>query len=499
MSSPDETTCLCGPDVDKRWFMKSYYHMWLAAVGNCIVVSIASGPIYGWQALEQNMIDEGCRYNLDQLDLMYSIAQGLFIAASFPAGILFDTIGPRMLSVGGILITACGLFGMGVSLMMPHHFNWLLGPSYAITSIFSSVNSWGPYIYLWILVDHPIAVNSMIAASYALADSVALISVALTSCCGVGPGLFYFCTGFLCLGSAAVCYVLLPSRDEALQLKNRVFEAQGLMNGIENGFEIDLKEDVDIKVEELSNIECCGRSIDFFKKERTILYDLAIFIIHIYPGASCLVMAHLCTMYMVVMTLSVNQYAFYLALFHENEIIATMLVDDFLYIYAFAGAVSVIGIGFAFETLGMECLFLFVNVLAFLFFVSVLVHNYIIQIVAMVLFTLLVNLFYVIIVRFAQLYCPHEMFGSYSGVLYLCLGIFQIIFSFLCSSISSYISYPSAIWTYNLQFIFWGVMTILTGIAFFWWLTFKQAVPKTGESTMRAVHSLRAQNVRLCC
>lgn len=145
-----------------------------------------------------------------------------------------------------------------------------------------------------------------------------------------------------------------------------------------------------------------------------------------------------------------------------------------------------------FDKIGVEGSIFTMNILALSFLVSVLIPYVAAQVTAMVFLTLTVNLFIVMLARFAQIYCPHELFGSFNGVLYLFLGIFQICATEICSSISSSI-FSSNVWEYDIQFIFWGIMTLLTGILFFWWVIFKEPIPKPGESSLKNVHRLRSQ------
>lgn len=491
MSSLNEITPLLIKDstqvyhkLQQHWFMTSKFRKWSGLVVLNIVVSIASGPIYGWQTLEKNMIDEGCTHTLGELNTIWSVACGLMLVTSLPAGLLFDRLGPRFLSVGGVLMAAFGLIGMGLSLMYADKLTWLLGPSYVLALVFSSLSSWGQYIYLWILVENPITVNSIIVSSYALPDAIAMASVRLTSCCNIPPGVFYLCIGVLSLVLTVFCYVLLPSREEASLLKKNAVEMMSAIDKVVDA--VNFNNEGDVEVQELVDLDCCGHSMSCFKLERTMLYDLYILITRVFPAATGFFLTHLFSLYMVFMTLSLYMYAFYLTMFSESTSIT--LVNVYLYIYGLLGAVSLVVMGVFFDRLGLLGGLAVCNFLCLLFLTFVQLPHFATQVVALVVDTVLINLYMVFTARFAQIYSPPQIFGAYNGFLLFMLGILQLI----CSAIGGKLtSNMSNVWRYNAQFIFWGVMTFVTGLWLWWWFAFMQPLPKLGESNMTRIYRVR--------
>lgn len=474
----------------QRWFLRSASHSWLSLVLLSAIIAISYGPMLGWQALEQNMINEGCTYTVAQLDSIYSAAFAVNVAGFLPGGILFDSLGPRCLGVVGIFLSAVSLIAMGVSLMYAEKLNWLVGPSFVSVSFFSALSAWAPFIYLWILFDHPIIVNAIIAATYSFSTAIVLISVGLTSCCNVQPGLFYFVIGLLSLGMSAFVYVLLPPAEEALVLQESAVKTT--MSVADQFVDtVDLDNEGNAEEEELADLDCCGQAVDCWKSERTKIYDTYIFITRLYPVAMGSAFAHLFSIYMLVMTLSLYLYAFYLTMFSEST--AITLDNIYLYIYAFGGSASLVLMGVFADRVGVFLGLVVTNILCLLFLVLVLLPEFSAQVIALVVWTMLINMYFVYILRLCQIYAPSPIFGTAAGFLLFCMAISQLLVSEIFEQLISYMN--DSVWAYRIQYIFWGVLTFITGCLYWWWLT-KEPMPKPGESNMTSIY--RARNMQRC-
>ncbi len=105
--------------------------------------------------------------------------------------------------------------------------------------------------------------------------------------------------------------------------------------------------------------------------------------------------------------------------------------------------------------------------LALLFAATVLVQEVTAQIVGEVLLTFMANAFFVMAPRLAMLYAPSELFGTYSGGIFLFLGISQLVLTPLVDAAASLtlvvlagLTHPGA--RYRFGLVLWSCVVVLT-------------------------------------
>jgi MFS family permease len=175
--------------------------------------ALASGPVAAWPTLEPLLLDAGV-WEKGQphanMDAVFGVATAIQMGASLPAGWIYDKYGGRAASLGGALAAAAGLVLMSAACYWPAGFSWLLFIGYPLAMLGGQINSYGLFAFIWLLPDHQNFISSMIGSAQALSDMLALVAVALNTCCSFFVGDFFLVLSLLSVLSGIVCWRLVP-------------------------------------------------------------------------------------------------------------------------------------------------------------------------------------------------------------------------------------------------------------------------------------------------
>ena len=397
-----------------------------------------------WPTLEPILIREGVFAGPAQqqrLTSVFSVATGLAVVGTVPAGILFDRLGPRFVGVFGALACAASMVGVVAALRVPA-LNWLLFVCYPGATLFGMMNIYCCYAYLWLLPKHQNTVNSLAAAVQALSDTLALVAVALNRGYGTSCADFFAGVGLASLAAAAACFALVPDRAAhrrhaaaAMRLAGAADaagaagaaavcernEGTGEGDGADEieralqqygAFDADAGDDDgehDVDDDDAPSAHARRRCGCGCARERELFGACWAVATELHPRANARFVAFLVAMYMLVWYPVLEQYPFYAALLGKGD--ATRLVDSFALIYGFGGAAAVVCYGRLMDRVGLVKGQAALAALVPAFLGALLVRSAGAQLAAQVLVTLLVNVFMVSAARFTLLYAPPELFA----------------------------------------------------------------------------------------
>lgn len=129
-------------------------------------------------------------------------------------------------------------------------------------------------------------------------------------------------------------------------------------------------------------------------------------------------------MYMFSWYPTMQMYPFYVGMFGAQE--ATLLVDRFALIYGILGAVATIGAGRVLDYVGLKKGLVLVNTLNLAAWGCLMIPSTSAQVGFQVCLTFSLNGIMIVMYRFCMLYAPMQLFGTYTGLVALIMGAFQI-------------------------------------------------------------------------
>merc|ERR1740138_1249163 len=181
-------------------------------------------------------------------------------------------------------------------------------------------------------------------------------------------------------------------------------------------------------------------------------------------------------------------YAYYEALFGESE--GEELINVFGIVYVIVGLPSLVGYGLFVDRFGPVLSLVVMDVLAVIFAVAFLVPHRAAQLVAQVIFSGLMNCFYMLTPPLTQLYSPPELFGTVFGGLFALIGALQIFVTGAEDFVAKRITSEEKSQVVGCL-LFWTVSLVPAAIANLW-LWRRQPPPKAGEVSMADIREARA-------
>eukprot|EP00466_Bigelowiella_natans_P009198 jgi/Bigna1/75924/fgenesh1_pg.38_\ len=459
---------------------------WASLLLFCILSAICSGPLTSWATLEPILIAdyrvfEG-RDQKTQLSSVYSVAVGTAVLGLFFAGLAYDRFGPRNLAVFG---------GFGCSVMMLamascisyQSLNKLLFVTYPALTIFGQINLFGAYAWLWLLPESQNTVNSLGSAIIpSLSNMSVLILVVLHNSYRVQLVESFNGLAVICFVSASICYFIVPGKKQNLRYASFVTRykmgAGAKQRGLGDRFSsfcdtdggdeyhreeivnMEITDAVEKKEENVVRFECCSMEIQNVRASWALMFST-------YPLENATLLAHVMLLYVFVLFPILDMYPFYCAIF-KDEKVATQLVDIFAAIYGLCGAVGAILIGMLMDKFGLLIMFGIIQVATTLVATLLISGEYGVQIGAQILLVVLAQLLSIVVNRFAMLYGPPELYGTYSGIQMAFLGFGQMLLIPAIKLFGSIIYPPSmyqAATRYVMTFSVLGGLSILGGLA----------------------------------
>jgi len=402
---------------------------WLCVLLYTVAGACATGPMTMFMTLEPIFIKEGVFEGPDQqrtLTALYSIIIAAVIFGMLPFGMLFDYFGPKWVAVVGSLGFA--IFSVGTSIALRYReLNWLLFVCYPLAVVCGYGKNRAACGYHWLLSDHQNTINSLVVATQAGSQSLVLVGVWLHNTYGWQIWTYFEMLAALSVCVALIGWLIVPNRDSHLEYAAVVVSYRKENKSYGSG-----DDDTELALKDKDSIQTSGsRNWDNIKGVFTVM--------SVHPAANVLFICLVCTFYMCVYYQIMQMYPYYTLLL--GSAVATHLVDIYAVVYGFSGFLAVVCYGRIMDWIGLQWAIALTAVLIGMELVGALIANVAAQIYAQIIDALVLNAFIVFGFRFAMLYAPPELFGTYTGFVFAFLGLFQLVMMGLLSSINSVVSH----------------------------------------------------------
>eukprot|EP01050_Picozoa_sp_SAG11_P021917 SAG11_NODE_4006_length_2110_cov_4.275982_1_plen_329_part_10 len=215
LSDTRDPAAACKPFGDELPpHLRTRRQQWTALIITSMASALAAGPVASWPTLEPLLIGAGIFNSTEilnatarvasqqeQLTVCYDVANSLSLCTALLFGIWYDHYGGQWAAVCGALVAAVGLLLMAAAAFWPL-LSSLMYVGYPMASIGGSLNSYGIFVFIWVLPEHQNLVSSLFLAIQSLSDTLVLVAVGMESCCGLFIGWFLLGIGALSVGAA---------------------------------------------------------------------------------------------------------------------------------------------------------------------------------------------------------------------------------------------------------------------------------------------------------
>lgn len=468
------------------------FRRWMCLCVFSFVSAAASGPMSMFPTLEPILVSEKVfegPNQLPQLTDVYSITLGVLMMSFLPVGIIYDSYGPRWCSVVGSLLFSVFSVGIGLSIQY-EDLNWMLYFMYPIALLFGFGKNYGAYGYQWLLPESQNTVNSIIVATQALSDSLVVICVWLHSQFGMQLWTYFYALAVFAVVTGLVCSIIVPSRKQHFAYAEAVVTAMaaaaaaaaggaagagygsggntGASSGASSGGASEGKSKQDILkttsnrswvVKQASPRTSGWRWLDNVNGVRTLCRK--------YPVEHMLFVSGCCFMYMFTWYPTMQMFPYYFRLFGRAN--ATYLVNCFAVIYGMLGAIATIMTGRIVDWIGVQKAVGLNNCMIVVTLTAFLIPTLWSQLIFQTFLTCVLSFFQVFAYRFCMLYGPPEIFGTYTGILLSCMGIFQVSCTAVLSLVLSHVGKYETLFVQGMT-AFFGICAISTwtGLVCYW-------------------------------
>jgi len=391
--------------IHTQQHLRSTNQRWTALIVVCCACALASGPVGAWPTLEPLFIKCGLFAGPSQkesLNTVYGLATFFQLAGSLPAGFLYDRVGGRNCALYGGLFTALGLLLMGLACFYPAQMSWAMFVGYPLAQFAGIINTYGVFVFIWLLPNHQNLVASCAGGVQSLSDMLALVAVAGSEG-GLFIGTFLLIIAFMSVVSGIICYIVVPSKEmmmefAAVSLGEEAAEAMHLTSG---GKEQDGT--------------CCSAEWDSVKRSVQVM--------KLYRSANGLLLA-----FSIAYTLSIigpiqQMLFYYQAMFGKGSAESIDLVNTWAFLYGLGGFACAIVGGALCDKLGLTNFVMLVAGCSASIAVLLPVHDFGTQVAVQVALTLGLSLYIIVVNRFAMLYAPPDLFGTFGGVQFTIISV----------------------------------------------------------------------------
>jgi len=421
---------------------------WLVLVLFAILNALSGGPITMLPVLEPILLKEGVFKGYGQgvdMSALFSVSIGGLMVSMLVVGILYDTYGPRWNAVVLTLMFAVCAMIVGFALYI-ESCNWLLFIFYPLALIFSYGGNYGAYGWQWLLPESQNTVNSVLTATQALSDGAVLIIVWLYNAYGVQLWTYFWFLALFGLCTALLNSLIVPSQKDHLsyakavlpfliaKASNRIDETSGVTNTLDGNYGSSGNVDSFRVVNDIA-IETSGwRWWDNVKGVRNTFLNIPS--VHLFFCGGC------CCLYTSVYIPVIQMYPLFSARFGVSNALA--LLKDFSLIYGIGGAVFAIFGGRFCDWLGIKWTMAFTLVLSILGAIALAIPTVSSQLVWLGILTVQISMVNILVYRFCMLYAPVQLFGTYTGVVFVLMGVFEILASWAFSALLANVSGSSS-------------------------------------------------------
>ena len=434
---------------------------WAALILTTAACAIASGPVASWPTLEPMLLDAGVWESAGDaaahanLDAVYGASVAVQLGSSLPAGWIFDRYGGRVAALGGALLAATGLLLMGAATCFPASWSWLLWLGYPTAMLGGQINSYGLFSFLWLLPDDQNLISSMVGGATALSDMLALVAVGLNACCGLFVGHFFVLLALLSVCSGAFSFAVCPTHAVCLKLASSVLAEAGTPAHGEREDAAD-----DAQGSGNGDDRWCGKEIDSVRSSWVLMKR--------HSGANSLLIVFSILYVMAMIYPNEQMFYYYKGLFASKDT-AVELVNVYAFMYGAAGFVCSLGGGKLCDYLGLEKFTQAAVWSVVVFAVIIPVRSVPVQVLAQVVMVVGMQLYMIIVNRFAMLYAPPELFGTFGGVQFCFVSVGTLVGMMGVSAVLDGIASASAI-KYQIPYVALSIGSATVGfvLVHFW-------------------------------
>ena len=330
----------------------------------------------------------------------------------------------------------------------------MLYPAYSLTVTGGWFNSYSIFGFTWLFPAHQALIISMEGASLALSDSIALIAVTLNNQYDMRITTFFYIIAGCTIIAGIGGYFVAPSLSEDRYHKNSV-AASGTQNpkdsiGRKSFAFTDIPDSSSInEMENMDEIDEAHRAVErnieisrYLQNDTTtsrtklccsklrhtgsLLQDCWA-AVKLNPVACVLMQIYLCLVYMAVFYPMNTMYYYFTNMLGTDSAIG--LVNIYALIYGVGGAFCAVAGGWLTDKLGLRSSMLVFIFLQLLSMVVQLTETFAAQVVWIITWTLMFNIFIVFYVKFAIHYAPPKCFATFQGASALIMALPQICFT----------------------------------------------------------------------
>eukprot|EP00403_Amphidinium_massartii_P010863 CAMPEP_0178412390 /NCGR_PEP_ID=MMETSP0689_2-20121128/21992_1 /TAXON_ID=160604 /ORGANISM="Amphidinium massartii, Strain CS-259" /LENGTH=403 /DNA_ID=CAMNT_0020033639 /DNA_START=143 /DNA_END=1351 /DNA_ORIENTATION=+ len=367
-------------------------------------------------------------------NLVYSLANSASLVTMFLAGLMFDSMGPKLCSVLGSLAAAAGLLLSAVAVQHPS-LNNLLYFSYPLAAAGGYGASYSAYGYIWCFGSHhQNLVAGFASATAAVSDALIILGVFLDSessitfpkflailagtSATVSIGLWYLVPGRIAY-LASVQYALEKAGEEELQActskhdsREGLLDVEDSANGSKEGIEGPSHHDAEglDELQEDAERSCWEDIVDSYRAFK------------LHTTINMLFWIYLLLVWCFLINSSSNQFSLYKAM----KLDAKALVDAYAVIYGVAGAIMFTTAGFITDALGLQRFFLLQLLLVIVYAVSLVVPSFHVQLAAQLIQIFLISSYTAVCIRWTIVFVPARLLGTFSGLQFALVGLLQV-------------------------------------------------------------------------
>lgn len=408
----------------RRWF-------WLIAF--CVANAFCNGPMSMFNVLEPILKGEGVFGSAGEAGqaaafaTVMSLAAGAQTLGALPAGIIYDSYGPRWCAVVGTLFFAICCVGIGFAMRI-QSLNWMLFFIYPSANWFGQLSTRGASGWQWLLPDDQNTVNALVMGVQSASDALVLVCVWLHTQYGMQLWTYFWAVGVLSIASCAFFVVIVPKRRQHIEWSAIV--AMAYESKIKSSPSRWAYEPGSPSYGATDDEDVAGHGVDAGAPIRSTgwrwwdnMKGTAV-TFRKYPVEHLLFFFGTVGFYLSFFFPMVNMFPFYKGIFGYNE--GKHLLHNFSLVFGGLGCVAAIFAGRFMDYFSMKTMIIVFNIMTTIGIGFIWMDVVWCQVACQVIITLSLNAFVVMIMRFCMYYSPVQLFGTSVGVISLGMGLLQI-------------------------------------------------------------------------
>lgn len=428
------------------FYLKTDRQRWTAFCITTVMCALASGPVSAWPTLEPVLMKADLFKGMGQEQMfgaVYSFSIAAQLGVSLPAGWLYDRYGGRFCCFWGALVAAVGLLLMAASVFWPVQCWWAMFLGYPIAMIGGQINTYGIFVFIWILPEHQNFVSSAAGAVTSLSDMLALVAVALSDCCGLFIGTFFLLIAGLSVIAGVVCWAYVPTKQVMLDVAGTYIHADAAA----------------IARSEEEEEACCGAEMLLLREAWKVMRKHAV--------ANSLLLAFSTAYVLSILYPMQEMLYYYRALFPAGE--ATDLVNLWAVIYGIGGFLCAIAGGALCDKTGIRAFTLIVVGCCMFVVIMLPIPSFAAQIAGQVGITMSLSLYTIVVNRFCMLYASPDLFGTLGGLQFTIISVAMFVCMQALSAVNESLPHQSKATRYQVTFVVCGVVATALGSALAWY------------------------------